>query len=85
MKKFLQQHQNKIEFALLFLPSLILAIAWIDARASDLTLIEIDNIVAIAGVESKDYRISIGREYKEIISWFIPFILWKIYSKYLLK
>ena len=85
MINFLKKHNKKIEFVLLFLPLVSIFLSLInDWNTNGFTIISIlDKYSLLLDLEYKN--LILGDEVMEVISWFFPFILWKVISKYWLK
>ena len=81
MINFLKKHNKKIEFVLLFLPLFLIYMyllnVW-DAR-------DRFEIFQYLSTGLDDRRLVIGYELMDLITWFMPFIMWKVISKYWLK
>ena len=85
MVNFLKKHNKKIEFVLLFLPLFITFIHLSDVWTGEnsLEIFQYREMVSYSDAENK--RLILGDELMELISWFMPFIMWKVISKYWLK
>ena len=86
MINFLKKHNKKIEFVLLFLPLFITFIHLSDVWLGENSL-EIFQYREIYSSYSDldNKRLVLGDELMLLISWFMPFIMWKVISKYWLK
>ena len=85
MINFLKKHNKKIEFVLLFLPLFVTYIHLVDLWTGENSL-EIFQYREMYSYSDLDNRMLIlGDELMELISWFMPFIMWKVISKYWLK
>ena len=85
MINFLKKHNKKIEFVLLFLPLFVTFIHLADLWTGENSF-EIFQYREMYSYSDLDNRmLLLGDELMELISWFMPFIMWKVISKYWLK
>ena len=80
MINFLKKHNKKIEFVLLFLPLL-----WIYIHLLDRGFGNYFEVVRYLPTINDGGSIALGYELLKLITWFMPFILWKVISKYWLR
>ena len=81
MINFLKKHNKKIEFVLLFLPLFLIYMYLLNAWDA-IDRFEIFQSLQMA-IDGRRYVL--GSELMDLITWFMPFILWKVISKYWLK
>ena len=81
MIDFLKKFNKKIEFVLLFLPLLWIYIHLLDDRGFYSSF----EVVRYLPTINDGGSIALGYELIKIITWFMPFILWKVISKYWLR
>ena len=80
MIDFLKKFNKKIEFVLLFLPLL-----WIYIHLLDRGFGYSFEVVSYLPTINDGGSIALGYELLKFITWFMPFILWKVISKYWLR
>ena len=80
MINFLKKHNMKIEFVLLFLPLL-----WIYIHLLGRGFGRTFEVFWYLPTINDGKSIALGYELLKLIKWFMPFILWKVISKYWLR
>ena len=83
MIDFLKKHNKKIEFVLLFLPLLFIYFLLLDDEWIGLS--DYFDVFTYLPIGSDGRTIVLGSEFMDLITWFMPFILWKVISKYWLR
>ena len=83
MINFLKKHNKKIEFVLLFLPLFLIYMYLLNVWDA-IDRFEIFQYLHLRNGLNEG-RLVIGYELMDLITWFMPFIMWKVISKYWLK